>query len=75
MREFIVLIYIPFFFWFDRRIRAKGIRIDELTKTNNDYKVYIAENYVSKEFFRDEMNKIEAHLIRIEDKLDKRKVG
>ena len=45
-------------------------KIDDLDKRVDQNELRVAEHYISKSEFRSAMEKVEAHLIRIENKMD-----
>ena len=52
-------------------IRGLHTRVNELDKRVDVFELRVAENYVSKESFQSALERVEAHMIRIENKLDK----
>ena len=46
-------------------------KIDDLDRRVDQHELRVAEHYISKSEFRSAMEKVEAHLIRIENKMDK----
>ena len=46
-------------------------RVSELDHRVDKFELRVAENYVSKESFQSALERVEAHMIRIEQKLDK----
>lgn len=47
------------------------LRVTELDKRVDRFELRVAENYVSKESFQSALERVEAHMIRIENKIDK----
>ena len=52
-------------------IRGLHSRVHELDQRVDAFELRVAENYVSKESFSSALDRVEAHMIRIENKLDK----
>ena len=52
-------------------IRGLYTRVHNLDSRVDAFELRIAENYVSKESFNNALERVEAHMIRIENKLDK----
>ena len=52
-------------------IRGLHTRVHELDQRVDAFELRVAENYVSKESFQTALERVEAHMIRIENKLDK----
>ena len=52
-------------------IRGLHTRVSDLDKRVDVFELRVAENYVSKESFQSALERVEAHMIRIENKLDK----
>ena len=46
-------------------------RVSDLDHRVDKFELRVAENYVSKESFQSALERVEAHMIRIENKLDK----
>lgn len=46
-------------------------RVSELDHRVDRFELRVAENYVSKESFSSALERVEAHMIRIENKIDK----
>ena len=46
-------------------------RVSELDHRVDKFELRVAENYVSKESFQSALERVEAHMIRIEQKIDK----
>jgi hypothetical protein len=46
-------------------------RVSELDHRIDKFELRVAENYVSKESFQSALERVEAHMIRIENKIDK----
>ena len=46
-------------------------RVSDLDHRVDKFELRVAENYVSKESFSSALERVEAHMIRIENKLDK----
>jgi hypothetical protein len=46
-------------------------RVSELDHRVDKFELRVAENYVSKESFSSALERVEAHMIRIENKIDK----
>jgi hypothetical protein len=46
-------------------------RVSELDHRVDKFELRVAENYVSKESFQSALERVESHMIRIEQKLDK----
>ena len=46
-------------------------RVSELDHRVDKFELRVAENYVSKESFSSALERVEAHMIRIEQKIDK----
>ena len=52
-------------------IRGLHTRVHALDQRVDVFELRVAENYVSKESFNNALERVEAHMIRIENKLDK----
>ena len=52
-------------------IRGLYTRVHNLDSRVDAFELRVAENYVSKESFNHALERVEAHMIRIENKLDK----
>jgi hypothetical protein len=54
-------------------VLIKGLytRVHDLDNRVDTFELRVAENYVSKESFSSALERVEAHMVRIEDKLDK----
>ena len=52
-------------------IRSLHTRVHELDQRVDQFELRVAENYVSKESFQSALERVEAHMIRIENKIDK----
>ena len=52
-------------------IRGLYTRVHDLDNRIDVFELRIAENYVSKESFNNALERVEAHMIRIENKIDK----
>ena len=52
-------------------IRGLYTRVHDLDQRIDVFELRVAENYVSKESFNNTLERVEAHMIRIENKLDK----
>ena len=52
-------------------IRGLYTRVHDLDSRIDGFELRVAENYVSKESFNITLERVEAHMIRIENKLDK----
>ena len=52
-------------------IRGLYTRVHNLDSRVDAFELRVAENYVSKESFANAIERVEAHMIRIENKLDK----
>ena len=52
-------------------IRNLHTRVHELDQRVDGFELRVAESYVSKSDFRTALERVEAHMIRIENKLDK----
>ena len=52
-------------------IRGLYTRVHDLDTRVDVFELRVAENYVSKESFSSALDRVEAHMIRIENKLDK----
>jgi hypothetical protein len=52
-------------------IRGLYTRVHDLDSRVDTFELRVAENYVSKESFNNALERVEAHMIRIENKLDK----
>ena len=46
-------------------------RVSELDHRVDKFELRVAENYVSKESFSSALERVEAHMIRIEEKIDR----
>ena len=46
-------------------------RVSDLDHRVDKFELRVAENYVSKESFQSTLERVEAHMIRIEEKIDK----
>jgi hypothetical protein len=46
-------------------------RVTDLDHRIDKFELRVAENYVSKESFQSALERVEAHMIRIENKIDK----
>ena len=51
-------------------IRGLYTRVHDLDQRVDAFELRVAENYVSKESFQTALERVEAHMIRIETKLD-----
>jgi len=51
-------------------IRGLYTRVHDLDQRVDAFELRVAENYVSKESFQTALERVEAHMIRIENKLD-----
>ena len=51
-------------------IRGLHTRVHELDQRVDAFELRVAENYVSKESFQSALERVEAHMIRIENKID-----
>lgn len=54
-------------------IRGLHTRVYELDQRVDAFELRVAENYVSKESFSSALERVELHMIRIENKIDKLK--
>ena len=52
-------------------IRGLHSRVHELDQRVDAFELRVAEKYVSKESFQSALERVEAHMIRIENKIDK----
>ena len=52
-------------------IRGLYTRVHDLDNRVDKFELRVAENYVSKESFQSALERVEAHMIRIEEKIDK----
>ena len=52
-------------------IRGLYTRVHNLDSRVDAFELRVAENYVSKESFNITLERVEAHMIRIEEKIDK----
>jgi len=52
-------------------IRGLYTRVHDLDNRIDTFELRVAENYVSKESFNNALERVEAHMIRIENKIDK----
>ena len=52
-------------------IRGLYTRVHDLDQRVDRFELRVAESYVSKESFQTALERVEAHMIRIENKLDK----
>ena len=52
-------------------IRGLYTRVHDLDNRIDTFELRVAENYVSKESFSNAIERVEAHMIRIENKIDK----
>ena len=52
-------------------IRGLHTRVHDLDSRVDKFELRVAEDYVSKESFSSALDRVEAHMIRIENKLDK----
>ena len=52
-------------------IRGLHTRVHELDVRVDKFELRVAENYVSKESFSSALERVEAHMVRIENKIDK----
>jgi hypothetical protein len=52
-------------------IRGLYTRVHDLDTRIDVFELRVAENYVSKESFNNALERVEAHMIRIENKIDK----
>ena len=52
-------------------IRGLYTRVHDLDSRIDVFELRVAENYVSKESFNNALERVEAHMIRIENKIDK----
>ena len=46
-------------------------RVSDLDHRVDKFELRVAENYVSKESFQSALERVEAHMVRIENKIDK----
>ena len=51
-------------------IRGLYTRVHDLDQRVDAFELRVAENYVSKESFQNALERVESHMIRIENKLD-----
>ena len=51
-------------------IRGLYTRVHDLDNRVDTFELRVAENYVSKESFNNALERVEAHMIRIENKID-----
>ena len=56
-------------------IRGLHTRVHELDQRVDKFELRVAENYVSKEAFQTTLERVESHMIRIENKIDKLKLS
>ena len=52
-------------------IRGLYTRVHELDSRVDKFELRVAEDYVSKQSFQSALDRVEGHMIRIENKLDK----
>ena len=52
-------------------IRGLYTRVHDLDSRVDAFELRVAESYVSKESFQNALERVEAHMIRIENKIDK----
>ena len=52
-------------------IRGLYTRVHDLDSRVDEFELRVAEGYVSKESFSQALERVEAHMIRIENKIDK----
>ena len=52
-------------------IRGLYTRVHDLDSRVDTFELCVAENYISRESFNNALERVEAHMIRIENKLDK----
>ena len=52
-------------------IRGLHTRVHELDQRVDSFELRVAEHYVSKSDFSSALERVEAHMVRIENKLDK----
>ena len=52
-------------------IRGLHTRVHELDQRVDAFELRVAEHYVSKESFSSALERVESHMIRIENKIDK----
>ena len=52
-------------------IRGLYTRVHDLDNRIDTFELRVAENYVSRESFSNAIERVEAHMIRIENKIDK----
>ena len=52
-------------------IRGLYTRVHDLDNRIDTFELRVAENYVSKGLFDNALERVEAHMIRIEEKIDK----
>ena len=52
-------------------IRGLYTRVHDLDQRVDRFELRVAEGYVSKESFQSALERVEAHMIRIENKIDK----
>jgi hypothetical protein len=51
-------------------IRGLYTRVHDLDSRVDTFELRVAENYVSKESFNNALERVEAHMVRIENKID-----
>ena len=52
-------------------IRGLYTRVHDLDQRVDKFELRVAESYLSKSEFKSALERVEAHMVRIEDKLDK----
>ena len=52
-------------------IRGLYTRVHDLDQRVDSFELRVAENYVTRDSFNNTLERVEAHMIRIENKLDK----
>lgn len=54
----------------DKRVESVNSKVNGIGKTFDEYKLTVAETYVRRQDFKDELSKIESKLDKIFDKLE-----
>lgn len=71
MVEITVTVALALFTALGAATRQLHSKIDSLDQRVDKHELRVAECYLSKSEFSDALNRVEAHMIRIENKLDK----
>lgn len=69
--EVVVTVAIALFTTLGAATRQLHSKMDALDRRVDQHELRVAQNYLSKEEFTISLDRVEAHMIRIENKLDK----